>query len=189
MPWSTELRTTCVSGSLIASMIVLSRSVSLPSISIRTCLPQHLGEVADDARELAPDVADRLHARLHDAFLQLGGDQVQALRRAGEGEVALGGGELENLVAGQHQFADQVHQLVEQADIDAQRGVGDAAAALLVGAAVLTAAYFCGGEVLGVGRRRRNGGGDGAETGGRRARRRRNYRRGQPRRAPGQRRN
>jgi hypothetical protein len=39
MPWSTELRTMCVSGSLMASTIVLSSSVSLPSISMRTCLP------------------------------------------------------------------------------------------------------------------------------------------------------
>ena len=65
----------------MASMMVLSSSVSLPSISIRTCLPQASGQVADDARKLAPDVADRLHARLHDAFLQLGGEQVEPLRR------------------------------------------------------------------------------------------------------------
>ena len=84
MPWSTALRTMCVSGSLIASMIVLSSSVSLPSISSRDLLAAGRGQVADHARELVPDVADRLHARLHDAFLQLGGDQVQPLRRAAE---------------------------------------------------------------------------------------------------------
>ena len=39
MPWSTALRTTCVSGSLMASMIVRSSSVSAPSVSIRTRLP------------------------------------------------------------------------------------------------------------------------------------------------------
>ena len=39
-PWSTVFRTRCVSGSLMASMMVLSSSVSLPSISMRTCLPQ-----------------------------------------------------------------------------------------------------------------------------------------------------
>ena len=81
-PWSTALRTRCVSGSLMASMIVLSSSVSSPSISSRTCLPHEPAQVADDARELVPHVADRLHARLHDAFLQLGGDQVEALGAA-----------------------------------------------------------------------------------------------------------
>ena len=40
MPWSTALRTRWVSGSLTASRIVLSSSVSRPSISRRTGLPQ-----------------------------------------------------------------------------------------------------------------------------------------------------
>ena len=39
MPWSTVLRTMWVRGSLMASMRLLSSSVSLPSISRRTCLP------------------------------------------------------------------------------------------------------------------------------------------------------
>ncbi len=38
MPWSTAFRTRCVRGSLMASMMVLSSSVSLPSISMRTFL-------------------------------------------------------------------------------------------------------------------------------------------------------
>ncbi len=38
MPWSQELRTRCTSGSLMASMMVLSSSVSAPSISRRICL-------------------------------------------------------------------------------------------------------------------------------------------------------
>ena len=37
-------------------------------------LAQLLAEVADEARQLGPGVADGLHARLHDAFLQLGRD-------------------------------------------------------------------------------------------------------------------
>ena len=84
------------------------------------------GQVADHARELVPDVADRLHARLHDVGLQLGGQQVQPLHRAQEGGVFLGGAELHDLVAGQDQLADQGHQLVEQADIHADGAVGDA---------------------------------------------------------------
>ena len=43
MPWSTALRTRWVSGSLIASRIVLSSSVSLPSISRPHRLPQRDG--------------------------------------------------------------------------------------------------------------------------------------------------
>ena len=69
-----------VSGSLIASMIVLSSSVSRPSISTPHLFAARQGEVAHDARQFAPDVADRLHAGLHHAFLQLGGDQVEPLR-------------------------------------------------------------------------------------------------------------
>ena len=39
IPWSIELRTACVSGSRIASMIVRSSSVSAPSRSSATCFP------------------------------------------------------------------------------------------------------------------------------------------------------
>ena len=39
------------------------------------------GEIAHDARQLLPGVADRLHARLHHAFLQLGGDVGEPLQR------------------------------------------------------------------------------------------------------------
>ena len=39
------------------------------------------GKIAHDARQFLPGVADRLHARLHHAFLQLGGDVGQALQR------------------------------------------------------------------------------------------------------------
>ena len=37
--------------------------------------------------QFVPDVADRLHARLHDALLQFGGDQVQPLRGGQQGGV------------------------------------------------------------------------------------------------------
>ncbi len=40
IPWSTELRTMCVSGSLTASRSVRSSSVSRPSMIRLTCLPQ-----------------------------------------------------------------------------------------------------------------------------------------------------
>ncbi len=89
------------------------------------------GQVTHDPWQLVPDVADRLHPGLHDPFLQLGGDQVEALGRAGEAGVLLLGDQLDDLVAGQHELADQVHQLVEQADVHTDRGVSDAAAVLL----------------------------------------------------------
>ena len=82
-------------------------------------------QVADHAGELVPDVADRLHPRLHDAGLQLGRQQVQPLHGAEEGGVLLGGAELHDLVARQDQLADEGHQLVEQADVDADGAVGD----------------------------------------------------------------
>ena len=44
-------------------------------------LAEFAGEVADDARQLLPGIADRLHPRLHDAFLQLGGDVGEPLQR------------------------------------------------------------------------------------------------------------
>jgi len=84
------------------------------------------GKIADLARELIEDIAYRLHPRFHDAFLKLRGDLVEALRGVQEGRVAARGGELQNLIAGQNEFAHQVHQLVEQAHVHADVGVGHA---------------------------------------------------------------
>ena len=39
------------------------------------------GKVAHDARQLLPGIGDRLHARFHHAFLQLGGDVGETLQR------------------------------------------------------------------------------------------------------------
>ncbi len=39
------------------------------------------GEIAHDPRQLLPRIADRLHARLHDAFLQLSRDVREPLQR------------------------------------------------------------------------------------------------------------
>ena len=44
-------------------------------------------QIAHRARKLAPDIADRLHSGLHDAFLQFGRDQVEPL--AGGQQAAL----------------------------------------------------------------------------------------------------
>ena len=81
-------------------------------------------EVADDTREFVPDVADGLHPGLHDPFLQFGGDQVEALRGAEEAGFLLAQRKLQNLIADQHQLADQVHHLVEQIHVDADAALG-----------------------------------------------------------------
>ncbi len=79
---------------------------------------ERLREVADHARDFGEDVGDGLHARLHHGLAQVGGDHIEAARE--HGHVGIGGSGLQNLVAGEHQFADQVHHAVEQGDIDAQ---------------------------------------------------------------------
>ena len=84
-------------------------------------------EVAHDARQLRPEVVDGLHARLHHALLQLGGDQVQALGGPDEFLVLLLAGLAHDLVASEHQLTDQSHECVKELDVDADRGVGDAA--------------------------------------------------------------
>ena len=127
MPWSTALRTRWVSGSLTASSRLRSSSVSLPCMTSWTCLPQRVRQVADHPRQLRPDVVDRLHAGLHDALLQLAGDQVEPLGGADQRRVAGLRHAADELVAGQHQLADQVHQAVEQVDVDPDGAVGDAA--------------------------------------------------------------
>ena len=79
---------------------------------------ERLRKVADHARHLGEDVGDRLHARLHHRLAQVGRDHVEAARE--HGHIGIGGSGLQNLVAGEHQFAHQIHHAVEQGDIDAQ---------------------------------------------------------------------
>ena len=82
-------------------------------------------QITHDAREFAPNVSDRLHAGLHDPFLQFGGDQIQPLGRIQKCRVLLGGGKLQDLISGQDEFPDQVHQFVEQTHIDADVAFGE----------------------------------------------------------------
>ncbi len=77
------------------------------------------GQIADHAGQPRPEITDRLHARLHDAFLQLAGDVVQLLRGLHKDTILHRFGKRTNLVPGQHQFAHQVHQLIEQSDVHA----------------------------------------------------------------------
>ena len=122
-----------VSGSLIRSSTWRSSSVSAPCISSSICLPSSPREVAHDAGQLLPGVADRLHPRLHDAFLQLGGDVGEPLQRHLELGVLVAAGDLQKLVAGQHQLGDHGHQMFERVDVDADRLVGDLVGFLDVG--------------------------------------------------------
>ena len=125
MPWSTALRTMCVSGSRMASMIVLSSSVSWPSMSSRTCLPQATAR----SRTTRGNLLQTLPIGCIRVFMTPACSSVVSRlsrctvpRNAG---VLLGGAELHDLVAGEDQLADQGHQLVEQADVDADAAVGD----------------------------------------------------------------
>ncbi len=123
MPWSTALRTRWVSGSFTASTIERSSSVSPPPVSIRTCLPQRQRQVAHDARELRPRGRDRLHPGLHDAALELGGDQAHPLRRDVQVRRRALVHQLQQPVPGQHQLPDRGHQPVQERDVDAHRRV------------------------------------------------------------------
>jgi len=81
-------------------------------------------QVAHHPRQLAPDAADRLHAGLHHPFLQLRGHEVEPLAAAQKGRILLRRRVLQDLVAREHQLADEVHQRVEQRDVDADRIAG-----------------------------------------------------------------
>ena len=66
-------------------------------------------QIAHYPRKLAPHQADRLHAAFHHRFLQFGGDQVQTLGYRVERCVFLQGAMLQDLIAGEHQFPNQIH--------------------------------------------------------------------------------
>ena len=93
------------------------------------------GQVAHDPRQLLPRIADRLHARLHDAVLQLGRDVRQPLQRRLELGILVPAPDVEQLVARQHQLRDHGHQVFERVDMHADRLVRDLAVGALVVAA------------------------------------------------------
>ena len=81
-------------------------------------------QIAHDTRQLVPHHADGLHAGAHHPFLQFTRDQVQPL---GCTRTVATLRPLQDLVARQHQFAYQVHQLVQQRHIHADSRVRRAA--------------------------------------------------------------
>ena len=76
------------------------------------------GGIAHQPGELEPDAANLLHAREHHALLQFQGNKVHGPHRGHQVGIHAVGRTGDQAVAGQHHFADQVHQLVEQIDID-----------------------------------------------------------------------
>ncbi len=78
-------------------------------------------EVAHNARQFLPGIADRLHTGLHHAFLKLGGDVREPLQRHLEVRIFVAADDLKQLVAGQHQLGNGGHQAIERVDADADR--------------------------------------------------------------------
>ncbi len=82
-------------------------------------------EIAHHARQLLPGGTDRLHARLHDAFLQLRSHVRKPLQRRLELGILVAAHDLEQLIAGQHQLGDHGHQVLEGIHMHADRLGGD----------------------------------------------------------------
>ncbi len=87
-------------------------------------LPELVGEVAHDAWQLLPGITNRLHARLHHAFLQFGGDVRQPLQRRFEFRFLVTAHDFKQLVAGKHQLGNHGHQMFERVDRYANRLIG-----------------------------------------------------------------
>ena len=113
------LRTMCVSGSRIASISVLSSSVSWPSISKRTFLPQATAR----SRTMRGNLLSTLPIGCIRVFITLACNSVVSrLSRCTAPRKPRSSCEcavLQDLIAGQDQFAHERHQLVEQAHVDA----------------------------------------------------------------------
>ena len=161
MPWSQELRTRWVSGSVIFST---RRLVQFGRFALRhqlDLLVELGGQVAQHAREAVEHHRHRNHPDRHDRFLQVAGVAFEVGQAGQQLLVQLAFA----AVLGQHglrdhEFADEVDQLVDLLDRDAQRGLVGRRHGLLDG---LGGGLGRGGD----GRRR----GDGLGFGGGRSRR------------------
>ena len=115
----------CVSGSLngFKNRLVKFRLGSL-HLDLHLFATGHR-EITHHARKFGPRILNRLHASLHHPFLQLGGDEIQTLRGGDQGGIFRRAAVLQNLIASQHQFTDEIHQLVKQCDVDSYGRVAD----------------------------------------------------------------
>ena len=89
-------------------------------------LSEFAGEIAYDARQLLPGIADRLHPRLHHAFLELGGDVGKPLERHLEFSILVAAGDFQKLISGQNQLRHHRHQMFQRIHVHPDRLVGDA---------------------------------------------------------------
>ena len=87
-------------------------------------LSAQLSKITHRSGQFAPERINRLDARLHHAVLQLGGDVVEPVASRLHRNGLQRSGELNDLVAGEHEFTDQIHQAVQQFDVHTHGGVG-----------------------------------------------------------------
>ena len=89
---------------------------------------QPVAQVADDACEFPEKPADRLQAGAHDRVLQVRGHGADLLDHGLHLGVASGGfraaGDAEQAVAAENHLAGEIHEGIEQADIDANSLLG-----------------------------------------------------------------
>ena len=90
------------------------------------------GEIADDARQFLPGVADGLHAGFHHPFLQLGGHVGESLQRRLELGFLVAAHDFQELIAREHQLGNHGHELFQRLHIDADGLAGDGLVELVV---------------------------------------------------------
>jgi hypothetical protein len=83
-----------------------------------TAIPR---QVSHHPRVTIPSGSDLLHARLQNTFLEFAGQQVETLNRIDQRIIRLIAIRLDDLIPGEHEFSDQVHQTIEQVNVDSDK--------------------------------------------------------------------
>ena len=86
-------------------------------------LPDPRCEVAHDPAELSGDRPHGLETGPHHTFLELARDDAQLPEREREGSFVVVIRQLADLAAGEHQLADQVHEVVQHGHVDTHGGL------------------------------------------------------------------
>ena len=132
-PWSAELRTMCVNGSLIRSSTCRSSSVSAPCISSSICLPSS----PERSRTMRGSFCQALPIGCIRVFMTPSCSSAVTLESRCSGTLnsvsSLRREISSKLVAGQHQFGDHGHQVFQRVHVDADRLVGNLVGFLDVG--------------------------------------------------------